>query len=360
MNLSPVIKDIGRGAAGARSLSQISARDTLAQVLAGQVSDLQLGALLIALRMKGESLDEICGFLQAAQNRCALLPSTAPVVVIPSYNGSRRLCNLTPLLAMLLAQEGVRVLVHGPLQDPTRVTTAAIFHDLGLLCLDAPRNAVSVHSSGASAERAAAAAHGDSAGEALSETRAPALAAGVADAVHDAWSRHEPAFVTTATLCPELQVLLDRRWQLGVRNAGHTLAKMLNPVQGARSLRLVNFTHPEFGALMQQWAQRESTDTMLLRGTEGEPVADARRQPRIDSFIAGKPLPAASCAAHEGVLAALPMLAHANDAASTAVYVQAVLSGERPAPAPVLRQVELVRTALAELQGDALPLEISA
>ena len=336
MNLSPVIKDIGRGAAGARSMSQELARDTLAQVLAGQVDDLQLGALLIALRMKGESLDEIAGFLQAVHARCARLHSPTPVVLIPSYNGSRRLCNLTPLLAMLLAQEGVPVLVHGQMKDPTRVTSAAIFHDLGLTCLDIrpAQGADPVHGAKLGAQ-----------------AWAP---------VFDSWSRREPAFFSTASLCPELQTLLDRRWQLGLRNAGHTVAKMLNPVQGSRSLRLVNFTHPEFGALMQQWVQRDSADTMLLRGTEGEPVADPRRQPRIDSYIAGLPCAAASCAAHEGVLAELPLLPRTNDAASTAVYVQAVLSGERPAPTPVLRQVELVLAAVAALHSADHDLEKTA
>jgi anthranilate phosphoribosyltransferase len=333
MSIASVIKEVGRGAAGARSLGTELARSTLAQVLAGEVSEIELGALLMALRMKGESLDEICGFLQATHAHCVPIPSDTPVVVIPSYNGSRRLCNLTPLLATLLAQEGMRVLVHGPLQDPTRVTSATVFQDLGLLCLD------------------------NRAGQPpASDSTSPSPT----DLIWDAWSRHEPAFVSTAFLCPPLQALLDRRWQLGVRNVGHTLAKMLNPVQGARSLRLVNFTHPEFGALMQQWAQREGVDAMLLRGTEGEPVADPRRMPRIDTFMAGQTNAAASCIAHEGVLSELPLLPRHNDAASTAVYVQSVLSGERPAPAPVLRQVELIRTALAALQSQGQRLEKTA
>lgn len=331
MSIAAVIKEVGRGAAGARSLGSDLAHNTMAQVLAGDVSELELGALLIALRMKGESLDEICGFLQATHEHCMPLHSDTPVVLIPSYNGSRRLCNLTPLLATLLAQEGMRVLVHGPLLDPARVTTATVLQDLGLLCLDT-----------------------------RADQPLPADSPSTTDLVLDAWSRHEPAFVSTACVCPPLQSLLDRRWQLGVRNIGHTLAKMLNPVRGTRSLRLVNFTHPEFGALMQQWAQREGIDAMLLRGTEGEPVADPRRMPRIETFIAGQTCAVASCAAHEGVLSELPLLPRDNDAASTAVYVQSVLSGERPAPAPLLRQVELIRAAVTELQSPAQRLERTA
>ena len=51
-------------------------------------------------------------------------------MVLPSYNGARKLPNLTPLLALLLAQEGAQVLVHGPMLDPGRVSTAEIFRDL--------------------------------------------------------------------------------------------------------------------------------------------------------------------------------------------------------------------------------------
>jgi anthranilate phosphoribosyltransferase len=320
--MQDVIKDIGRGAAGARSLPRERAAQTMHRVLAGQLSDLQLGALLIALRMKGENLDEICGFLSAVQAHCMPLPSEQPVVLLPSYNGARRLCNLTPLLALALAQAGLRVLVHGPLPDVAnpRVTTAAVFHDLGLSVLTDAATAA-------------------------------------ADA-HRAWSRHEPAFIHTAVLCPPLHTLLGRRAELGVRNVGHTLAKMLNPVCGAPSLRLVNHTHPEFGALMAQWAVLESASAMLLRGTEGEPVADPRRMPRIDTYVQGRLHAPACCPAQDGVLAAmpsLPSLPTSNDAATTAVYVQAVIAGERPAPAPLARQVQLVLAAVAALHNPPVP-----
>lgn len=309
MSIAPYIKEIGRGAAGARSLSHEQAQDLMAAVLDGRVSDLELGAFVLAMRMKGETLDELTGFLAAVQARCLQLRSDSPVVVIPSYNGARRLPNLTPLLAMSLAQEGARVLVHGQPRDPARVTSAAIFHDLGLpVC----------------------------------ETEAE---------VHSAWARHEPAFVHTATLCAPLQRLLDVRWTVGVRNSGHTVAKMLSPCLGARSLRLVSFTHPEFGALMAAWAQRQGVDAMLLRGTEGEAVADPRRQPRIDCWIGGTLRPEWSVAAQDGVIAEMPLLPREHDAATTALYIQAVLGGEKPAPAPLARQVQLVLGALAAIDA---------
>ena len=311
MGISHYIKDIGRGAAGARALNQAAARDLMSQVLDGTASDLEVGAFVMAMRMKGETLAELLGFLEAAEGHCLRVESDRPVVSIPSYNGARKLPNLTPLLAMCLAQQGARVLVHGPLADGGRVTSAQIFHDLGL------------------------------------------HAAQTAADIAGAWARREPAFVATGTLNPPLQKLLGVRAVVGVRNSGHTVAKMLNPCGPARCLRLVNFTHPEFGTLMAAWAQHTNADAVVLRGTEGEPVADPRRQPRLDVWLGGELRADLSSPAQDGVLTELPLLPRSHDAATTALYIQDVLGGERPAPAPLARQVGVVLAALSALEAEA-------
>ena len=216
MNIAPLLKDIGRGKEGARSLDAAQAEEILAAVLDGQVEALQLGAFVMAMRIKGESLDELQGFLKAVTARCLPLVPQSPTVVLPSYNGSRKLPNLTALLALLLAQEGVQVLVHGPAHDPARVTTAEIFQVLGL-----------------------------------------PMAQDADDVLH-AWSRHEPVFITTEVLCPSLAQLLDLRWTVGLRNSGHTVAKLLDPCQGPHSLRVVNYTHPEYGQSLTGFLQASS------------------------------------------------------------------------------------------------------
>ena len=309
MAIASYIKEIGRGSAGARSLTTEQSADLLGQVLDRQVSDLEIGAFALAMRIKGETVDELLGFLQAAQARCLSIASQAPVVVIPSYNGARRLPNLTPLLAMRLAQEGARVLVHGPRRDPTRVTSAEIFQALGLPPVEQP------------------------------------------DTIQEHWQRREPAFIATDTLSPALQALLDVRWVVGLRNSGHTVAKLLQPITGAPALRLSSHTHPEFGTLLSDLAQRSAAHLMLLRGTEGEAVADPRRCPKIDQWLGGVWQADLSCAAQEGPLAVLPLLPREIDAATVAVYIQAVVAGEKPGPAPLDRQVDLVMQGLHRLAG---------
>lgn len=308
MGIAPYIKEIGRGHEGARSLGREQAQDLMGQVLDGKVTDLEIGAFALAMRIKGETVDELIGFAEAVAARALVIDSDRPVIVIPSYNGARRLPNLTPLLAMRLAQEGARVLVHGPRHDPSRVTSYEVFQALGLPAADD------------------------------------------ASAVHESWRRHEPAFLTAEALSPPLQRLLDVRWVVGLRNSGHTVAKLLRPIAGARTLGLSSYTHPEFGLLMSQFAERTQADLMLLRGTEGEAVADPRRCPKLEVWLAGQAQPDLGCPAQEGTLAELPVLPRAIDAATVAVYIQAVSSGEKPAPAPLERQVELLMRALARLQ----------
>ena len=307
MSIASFIREIGRGREGARSLTQPQAHELFCQVLDGQVTDLEIGAFALAMRIKGESVAELAGFCQSTQERCLALTLHKPCIVLPSYNGARRLPNLTALLALLLAQEGFNVLVHGSAPDGARISTVEIFHYLGL----------------------------------------PIARDG--SEIHAAWSRQSPVFMSIDVLCPPLARLLAVRQVVGLRNSGHTVAKLLAPGSGAAALRVVNYTHPETAALLDAFLPQIRANAMLLRGTEGEPVADPRRAPKLDVYIDGALRADLSVPARDGVLTELPLLPRADDAAATAVYIQAVASGGRPAPGALLRQVECAARALAQL-----------
>ena len=82
---------------------------------------------------------------------------------------------------------------------------------------------------------------------------------------------------------------------------------------------------------------REST-ALLLRGTEGEAVADARRLPQMDGFIRGHHV--ALELGQKGTLTDLPDLPRDIDAQSTAGYIRDVLAERRPIPLSMAQQVE--------------------
>ncbi|WP_034296052.1 DNA-binding protein YbiB [Herbaspirillum sp. RV1423] len=306
------IKEIGRGKDGARSLSRDDAHTLYAAMLEERVSDLELGAILLAMRVKGESVDEIAGFLDAAETSFAPLQAPqgayAPVV-LPSYNGSRHMANLTPLLALLLAREGVPVLMHGVTHDPQRVTSAEIFAALGL------PHAASVQEAEA------------------------------------ALARRQPVFIPIQVLAPKMARLLAMRRILGVRNSTHTLVKIMQPFAGP-ALRLTSYTHPEYLEMLSKYfgsaAPHQRGDAFLMRGTEGETVANARRAQQIDWFHDGQ---RTMLVEKQKVAEEIPDLPEGRDADVTARWIEAVLKGEKTVPIAIVEQVEHCVAVVAALSA---------
>jgi anthranilate phosphoribosyltransferase len=305
------IKEIGRGVKGARSMTREDAAALYGAMLDGRVSDLELGAILLAMRIKGESVEELAGFMDAAEVSFAPLPAPpgefAPVLV-PSYNGARKLANLTPLLALLLAREGVPTLVHGVRTDPGRVTTAEILAELGL------------------------------------------AEASTSAAVHDAFAEGRPAFMPIETLAPSLDHMLSLRRILGVRNSTHTIVKILQPFEGA-ALRLVSYTHPEYLQTLGEYfltaAPAARGDAFLMRGTEGETVANPHRAQQIDWFHDGVREVMVERDPPADTLSAVP---EARDAAATAAWIKAALAGEVPVPVSITNQVARVVAASRDVR----------
>ena len=289
MGISHHIKEIGRGKDGARALGREQAADLMGQILDQQVSDLELGAFCLAMRIKGETPEEMAGFLDATHARLNKVHTDgAPTVVLPSYNGARKLPVLTPLLALLLAREGVAVVVHGSVTEDKRVPAEAVFAELD------------IHPSHGSAKVG------------------------------------QVVFVPTSALHTGLDRLLSVRRVVGLRNSGHSLVKLMNPCD-APALVVGSYTHPEYLQSMSATFALTGQHALLLRGTEGEPVADARRTPAMDVFKNGS----TRCVQdqREGSLDQLPDMP-AIDADSTSAYIQQVLRGERAVPEPIALQVQ--------------------
>ena len=303
--LTGFIKEIGRGKNAAGDLSREDAQALFSAMLAGDVADLQLGGILIALRVKGESLPELAGFAAACEASYAHLQPVAHgavPIVIPSYNGARQLPNLVPLLALLLAREGLPALIHGVTDDPGRVTTREVFAALGI---------------------------------------APAISAGEA--------RHQLAtvgvsFLPIDALAPEVSALLALRRALGVRNSTHTLVKMLQPFAGA-AVRIVSVTHPEYLVRMREYFTVHDTAALLLRGAEGEAVAHPRRAPAMEWAYGGT---VDTWTDEAGPQA--PEILPDREPKATARWIESVLAGQAPVPSAIAHQIECCRRAVAAVK----------
>jgi anthranilate phosphoribosyltransferase len=293
VGISHYLKEIGRGKRGARPLAREQASDLFGQILDGDISDLEIGAFCIAMRVKGETPEEMCGFLDAIDARVHKVASASgkPVVVLPSYNGARRLPVLTPLLAGLVARRGLPVLIHGTATESSRVFVHEVLH------------ALDVQPSEAS----------------------PVLQDG------------QVAFVRTEVLSPGLKRLLDARKLIGLRNSAHSLVKLMNPCSGPAVI-VSSYTHPEYAVSMGAVFERMRTTALLLRGTEGEVVADARRLPQMEGFVRGERVLLQE--GRKGTLTELPDLPKDVDPATTAAYIRDVLAGVKPLPESLSLQVE--------------------
>lgn len=294
MGISHYIKEIGRGARGARPLDREQAADLFGQVLDGTVTDLETGAFCLAMRIKGETPDEMAGFLDATHARLARFPATGrPLVVLPSYNGARRLPVLTPLLALLLAREGLPVLVHGAATESTRVLASNVLAALNVPPLAAIRPIAN--------------------GEAV--------------------------FAPTELLSPGLKRLLDVRRVVGLRNPGHSVVKLMQPTQGA-CVVVGSYTHPAYAESMAATFELLGMTALLSRGLEGESVADPRRTAQVDGFVRGKRITLQS--QQPGTQSEVPGLPQEIDVATTADYTRRVLAGQLPVPGAIAQQVEHV------------------
>ncbi len=293
MGISHYLKEIGRGARGARALDRAQAADLFGQLLDGQLTDLEVGAFCLAMRIKGETVAEMCGFLDALQARTALVPAPPgglPLAVLPSYNGARRLPVLTPLLALLLAREGLPVLLHGMRTEPRRTSASEVLQALGVPVSSSPG----------------------------------AIAPG------------SVVQVATAALHPGLARLLAVREVIGLRTPAHSVAKLASPCAGA-ALLVSSYTHAEYLELSCAVARERRMHLFISRGLEGEVVADPRRLSRHDGFVGGRPV--LDAAQQPGTDQDVPGLPTDIGVAATARYTRAVLDGALPLPAPLARQL---------------------
>jgi anthranilate phosphoribosyltransferase len=315
MGIAKYIKEIGRGKDGARPLTREQSVDLMGQVLDGAVTDLEIGGFCLAMRIKGETPEEMAGFLDAVHARLAKVPTQGNVVVIPTYNGARRLPVLTPLLGALLAREGAvhgfGVLMHGCATEDVRVTSQTVLEALNF------------------------------------QHNMPLSQSNIAQAAIECIANGTLHFATTERLNPALKRLLDVRRAVGLRNPAHSLVKLMNPTTSRQALIISSYTHPEYLQSMTATLKLTGAHALLLRGTEGEPVADARRAPQMDGFVHG--VHSLLCDVQAGSIAAPPDLPKTIDASTTAQYIHEVLTDKKPVPTPIARQVEHILRLLKQI-----------
>lgn len=230
MPMQEFIAKIAKGQKASKDLTWDEAKRAMKALIEGEATSAQVGAFLIALRFKMESVTELASFTSVA--RSYVLPLPIPqelgVVDLPSYAGKQDTFHALAGAAIVAAAAGAAILMHGYDGIPGRPGNAGVLKALGLpIDLDPKAAAASV-------------------------------------------TKHGLAYLDIALYHPPLYRFLEMRQELGVRNVFHPVARLLNPARA--SSQVVGLTHPPyFEKTAEALSMLGTPRALVVRGVEGDP-----------------------------------------------------------------------------------------
>jgi anthranilate phosphoribosyltransferase len=234
------IRILGKGKNGARPLTQEEAYQAMRMIMAGEVEPVQLGAFMMLMRVKEETREELAGFIQAARDSFQL-PTGMITVDLDwsSYAGKRRHLPWFILSTLLLAENGIKVFMHGTRGHTNgRIYTQDILAYLGLEYAK-------------SFEQAAA-----------------------------QIQQHNFSYLPLEYLCPKLHEMIELRPLMGLRSPVHTLARMLNPFDAPYMMQ--GIFHPGYRPVHQEAALLLNQPHLaVIKGEGGE----IERDPDIECLV---------------------------------------------------------------------------
>ncbi len=224
MSLAETVRILGRGPGRSRSLTEDEAQTAMRFMLAGDAAPEAIGALLMLLRMKGETAQEIAGFASAAQKCGPVMPQVD--LDWPSYAAGRtRGAPWFLLSAKEVAETGKRVLIHG-----WNGNNGSVRDGLEAAGIPAARSI---------------------------------------DEAHALIDQHCIAYVPLEMMHPTLFQLLRLRDVLGLRSCINTVCRMLNPGRARASVQGV--FHPSYRLLQADAARLLGWQNLtVIKGGGGE------------------------------------------------------------------------------------------
>ena len=233
------IKILGKGKKGSRPLTQDEAYRAMKMILANEVLPIQLGAFLMLMRIKEETCEELAGFVLAAKESFRFPSSVQVDLDWSSYAGKRRHLPWFLLSTFLLAENGIKVFMHGAGGH----TEGRIYTEKVLQCLGVnPANSL------AEAEQHLVANHF--------------------------------SYLSLQHISPHLYDMINLRPVMGLRSPVHTLVRLLNPFNASHSIQ--GIFHPSYRQVHQQAALLLGERNMaVLKGEGGE----TERNPDVECLV---------------------------------------------------------------------------
>lgn len=225
-----LVHKVGAGEKAAQDLTYEEAREAADLLLSGAATPAQAGGFLVALRVKGETLDEMRAFTEAsrAQNRPIVLDRGALPLDVPVYAGKKSFFHAIIPACFLMAACGQPVLLHGFSGIPGRVGAADVLAALGV-------------DAGGTTEKGAA------------------LLKGCGF-----------AYLDVAQFNPALHRFQSLRNELGVRTIFNAVSRMVDPA--GSGVHLIGISHPPyFESTIDVLTRLGSKRVLIVRGVEGGP-----------------------------------------------------------------------------------------
>lgn len=125
-----------------KDLSRAETREVMLEMMEGKTSDAQMGALLAALRMKGETIEEITASAQVMREKCVKIRPQGDVLDIVGTGGDELFTfNISTVASFIVAAGGVPVAKHGGRSVSSKCGSADVLEALGVnIMLTAEQN----------------------------------------------------------------------------------------------------------------------------------------------------------------------------------------------------------------------------
>ena len=287
-------------------LARDEARAAFQCILRGEVTSAQLGAFLMGLRMRGETVDEIVGAAQAMRE--AMAPVEAPpgaIDIVGTGGDGAGTYNISTLAALIVAACGVTVAKHGGRAASSRSGASDVLGELGV-CV------------------------GIDPGAAAACLREAGL-----------------CFMAAQTHHPALRYAAPVRSELGVRTIFNLLGPLCNPARVERQVIGV-FGHDWLEPLARALAELGARRVWLLHGNDGLDEATTTSHTHVvaleDSAVRAFELTPEQA----GLSRARPQDLVGGDPAHNAAALRAVLDGAKNA----YRDVAVLNAAVALVVAD--------
>lgn len=285
-----IIRIVGRGKKLQRDMTVDEAQQAMTLLLSGELADAQIGAFLITLRVKEETVDEIIGFLRAIREQLTPFPQpnvTGFVDLALPFDGKANHLQTGVGAALVLAAADVPVLLPGLDDIPAKRGVAA----LNLLrALDYPA---------------------DNSPEIVSQT-IEATRFGALNLAH---------------VLPQWAAFTPIRHLFGLRTLMNTVEKLINPADAP--IHISGFYHGNYLSRLAP-ALPGTQANWIVQGEEGSIDIRPGKKTRVYKAVGDEMVETMINAADYGFHDVTP-LEMPNDAAVHAEHLRRALSGERGA-----------------------------